>query len=635
MFETPGPRIFALPPGADFPAELVRGLLDRLSGPPHAMAEVQLFVNTSRMRRRMIDLFCASGAAFLPRIRLITELGAEALLADLPAPVPPLRRRLELAQLIMRLIDQDKTIAPRASVFDLAESLAALMDEMQGEGVSAQDIAALDVSDHSAHWTRTQEFLKIVSAYVGDAPAQDTEARQRVVVGHLAARWKADPPPGPVIVAGSTGSRGTTTLFMKAVAALPLGALVLPGYDFDMPQAVWAALDTDFIAEDHPQYRFHVLLESLGVPHSAVALWRGGVVAPSAARNAIVSLALRPAPVTDQWIADGKTLKDIAGATANMTLIEAASPRTEALAIALILRKAAEDGRTAALITPDRGLTRQVTAALDRWRILPDDSAGRPLALSAPGRLLRHVAGLFGQRLTAEVLLTLLKHPLVATGSDRGMHLKLTRNLELHLRRCGPVYPTGDDLIAWGHAQKEPDAPAWADCLAANLQGTETVTTRTLADHVAHHQSLTESLARGTAPTGTGALWAEDPGVKAQAVMQALADEAPYGADLSAQDYTALFTSVLNQGEVRDPALPHPHIMIWGTLEARVQGADLVVLGGLNDGTWPKLPNPDPWLNRDMRKKAGLLLPDRQIGLSAHDFQQAIAASEVVLTRAH
>ena len=104
---------------------------------------------------------------------------------------------------------------------------------------------------------------------------------------------------------------------------------------------------------------------------------------------------------------------------------------------------------------------------------------------------------------------------------------------------------------------------------------------------------------------------------------------------MSAQDYTALFTAILNQGEVRNPAQPHPHIMIWGTLEARVQGADLVIMGGLNDGTWPKLPNPDPWLNRDMRLKAGLLLPDRQIGLSAHDYQQAIAAREVVLTRAH
>ena len=636
MFETPGPRVFALPPGADFPAGLVRGLQDRLAGqPPQAMAEVQLFVNTSRMRRRIVDLFCANGAGFLPRIRLIADLGSETLLAGLAAPVPPLRRKLELAQLIARLIDADSSFAPRASIHDLADSLATLMDEMQGEGVLPEDIAGLDVTQHSEHWKRTQQFLAIVTGYLGDSPTKDGEARQRLVVQHLVDQWAAGPPKGPVIVAGSTGSRGTTALFMQAVAALPQGALVLPGYDFAMPDAVWAALDTDFTAEDHPQYRFHALLSALDVPHSKVSLWCPDAAAPCPARNALVSLSLRPAPVTDQWLTEGVHLADLAGATDNMTLIEAASPRAEALAIALILRKAAQEGRTAALITPDRGLTRQVTAALDRWRILPDDSAGRPLALSAPGRLLRHVAGLFGQRLTAEALLTLLKHPLTATGADRGMHLKLTRDLELELRRAGPMFPTGADLVLWAGEQREPAANQWAAALSISLLGLDGASTRPLADHIAHHQSLAESLARGASPTGTGALWAEDAGIKCLGVMQDLAAEAAFGADMSPQDYTALFTAILNQGEVRSPAQPHPHIMIWGTLEARVQGADLVILGGLNDGTWPKLPDPDPWLNRDMRQKAGLLLPDRQIGLSAHDFQQAIAAPDVVLTRAH
>ena len=632
MFESPGPHIFALPPGADFPAELVRGLRARLADqPPQAMAEVQLYVNTSRMRRRIIDLFCESGSGFLPRIRLIAELGQDTAMAGLPAAIPPLRRRLELAQLIAGLIDKDASFAPRAATFDLADSLASLMDEMQGEGVAPADIAALDVSSHSEHWRRTQTFLAIVTDYLGTTAAPDTEARQRLVVERLIRDWQILPPIGPVIVAGSTGSRGTTALFMRAVAGLPQGALLLPGFEFDMPPAVWAALDTALAAEDHPQYRFRALLDALNLPHSAVKLWRD-ISAPNPQRNALVALSLRPAPVTDHWLADGKKLTDLAFATKDMTLIEAASPRSEALAIALILRKAAQDGRTAALITPDRGLTRQVTAALDRWRILPDDSAGRPLALSAPGRFLRHVAGLFGQRLTSEMLLTVLKHPLTATGADRGLHLKLTRELELHLRRKGPAFPTGNDLVAWA---KEDDRAIWAAALADVLKGLELISTRPLADHVAHHKSLAEGIARGTGPSGSGALWAEDAGIKALAVMNDLAREALHGGDMSAQDYTALFTAILNQGEVRNPAQPHPHIMIWGTLEARVQGADLVIMGGLNDGTWPKLPNPDPWLNREMRQKAGLLLPDRQIGLSAHDYQQAIAAREVVLTRAH
>ncbi len=62
--------------------------------------------------------------------------------------------------------------------------------------------------------------------------------------------------------------------------------------------------------------------------------------------------------------------------------------------------------------------------------------------------------------------------------------------------------------------------------------------------------------------------------------------------------------------------------------------ADLVILGGLNEGTWPPQPHADPWLSRPMRATLGLPSPERRIGLTAHDFVQACGAPQVVLTRA-
>ena len=79
----------------------------------------------------------------------------------------------------------------------------------------------------------------------------------------------------------------------------------------------------------------------------------------------------------------------------------------------------------------------------------------------------------------------------------------------------------------------------------------------------------------------------------------------------------------------------HPRLFIWGPLEARLQQADLIILGGLNEGTWPMEPSPDPWMSRPMRKAFGLPLPERRVGLSAHDFCQALAAKRVVMTRAN
>ena len=637
MFDRPGPRLFGLPPGADFPAALLNGLEQRLSGqPPEAWAQVEIFVNTHRMRRRLQALFDAGPARLLPRIRLVTELGNGPASADLPPAVPPLRRRLELAQLVARLIRREPDLAPRAAVFDLADSLAGLMDEMHGEGVDPAALHDLDVSHLSAHWARTRAFISIVEHFFGEAAqeAPDAEARRRLTAQRLAAQWAEDPPAHPVIVAGSTGSRGATALFMEAVARLPQGAVVLPGFDFDQPGPVWDRLDDALTAEDHPQYRFRRLMDGLGLTRADIRPWVADSE-PNPARNRLISLALRPAPVTDQWLEDGHRLTDIPEAAAAMTLIEAPSPRAEALAIALRLRQAAEEGTTAALITPDRMLTRRVAATLDRWGIEPDDSAGTPLPLSAPGRLFRHIASLFGQKVTAEALLTLLKHPLTATGSDRGPHLLWTRELELKLRRYGPPFPTGADLIHWARARDTDDGrAAWADWLAGWLDGLDRIGTRPLGEHVETHVALAERLAQGPQGDGAGALWDEAAGEKARAALDELRAEAIHGGEMSPADYANLFHAVLNRHEVRDPKLPHPGIMIWGTLEARVQGADLVILGGLNEGIWPQVPPPDPWLNRDMRKRLGLLLPERRIGLSAHDFQQAVAAREVILSRA-
>jgi len=639
MFETdPAPRLYGLAPGVDFPRALVDGLRARLGdAPPEALARVQIIVNTRRMARRLRDIFDAGPPALLPRLNLVTDLGEGWQAGRLPPPAPRLRRQLELAQLVAALLDRAPDIAPRSAVFGLSDSLAALIDEMHGEGVAPDAIAALDIADQSGHWERIKHFLEILRPFFdSDAAAPDPEARQRRVVEALIDAWATQPPQHPVIVAGSTGSRGATHLLMQAVARLPQGAVVLPGFDFDAPAHAWDALADPLTSEDHPQYRFARLAQGAGIAPGDIRPWHEAPP-PCPALNRLVSLARRPAPVTDQWLRDGPALTDIPGATAGITLLEAPDTRREALAIALRLRAAAEEGITAALITADRNLTRQVTAALDRWRILPDDSAGQPLHLSPPGRFLRHAADLLADRTGADALLALLKHPLTHSGAGRGTHLRLTGLLEHHLRRHGPPYPDADGLRRWAAARQEdePALAAWIDWVCACLIGRDRPGPDPLPALVTAHRALAERIARGAeAPEGAGTLWDKATGEEARKAMDELAAEAGAGGALTPQDYARLVHDTLAAREARDAVEPHPRIRIWGTLEARVQGAGLLILGGLNEGGWPDPPPPDPWLNRALRLQAGLLLPERRIGLQAHDFQQAIAAREVWLTRA-
>lgn len=625
------PKVFSLPPGVDFASELVRGLQERQQGQqPEAMAKVTLYLNSQRMSRRVTEAFVKGKASFLPRIFVLADLARHPILSDLPPPSSALRRQLDLARLIDRLLQAQPDLAPRAALYDLAQSLGTLLDEMQDEGVSAETVSNLYVSDHAEHWARMQAFLRIVTPVMA---AEDGPARHRIASERLAEIWRNAPPQGPVIIAGSTGSRGPVALLMKAVATLPQGMLVLPGYDTDLPDGVWAQMDDALTAEDHPQYRFRRLMDLLGLTPPDIAPW----VAASPRdpdRNRLISLSLRPAPVTDQWLTEGQTLPDLVTATGGLTLIKAANPREEALTLALILRRAVSQGKKAALVTPDRNLARRVEGQLDRWAILPDDSAGVPLALSAPGRLLRHMARAFEAPLTADVLMTLLKHPLAGSGGNRGLHLLLTRDLELELRRKGPAFPTSEPILAWANARKEPQAPVWGAALAQVLAMLSAPPARTLADHVTAHRKATEILARGIAADGSGALWDKDAGIKAAEMMAMIEAESDHEGVMSSTDYRLLFDSLIAKEEVRSPVTGHPLVAFHGPREAREVEADLVILAGLNEAIWPASADPDPWLNRKMRKEAALLLPERQIGLSAHDYQQAVAGPEVILSRA-
>ncbi len=628
------PQIFGAPPGVDFAQGLVDGLLSRTADfAPEDLARTEIYVNTNRMQRRIKEVFAAGPAKLLPRIRLITDLAKDPVSVDIPPPVSPLRRRLELSQFVAKLLEQQPDLAPRAALYDLSDSLANLMDEMHGEGVDPETIANLDVSDQSGHWDRALRFLRIITPFFGDkTDAPDKEARQRAGITALAARWNMQPPQHPIIIAGSTGSRGSTALFMRAVSKLPQGGIILPGYDFDLPGAVWESMDDPMTSEDHPQYRFYKLMNLIGFQHSDVRPWSSQTpVHPE--RNRLVSLSLRPAPVTNQWLDEGPRLGDLITPTRNLTLVEASSPRAEAETIALRLRQAVDEGITAALISPDRMLTRQVAAALDRWNITPDDSAGTPLALSPPGRFLRHVADILGEPLTGETLLTILKHPLCHSNrDDRGDHLRHTRELELHLRRYGPPFPDAKTFRNW--AKKDENRKPWADWLTTLFGAYGSDKSQSLSKHIETHLKLAEQLCAGPNNTGTGGLWDETAGREARRICDMLIQDADAGGTMRTADYTTLFNAILADGVVRDRDAGHPNILIWGTLEARVQGVDLTILGGMNDGIWPEAPPPDPWLNRKMRADAGLLLPERRIGLSAHDYQQAIAGKEVWITRA-
>ncbi len=624
MFATPGPRIFTLPPGADVPAALAAGLMARLDGAaPEALARVRIIANTRRAARGIATaLAAAASPALLPRVQVIEDLADHPdAPEDLPPAIDPLRRRLHLVTLVRAYLDRSGEGGPLAARFDLAARLEALLDELAEAGIDPAAVVALDTGAHAAHWQRTARFLGILTgawpAILAEAGRIDGAARQRALVQHLAGVWATRPPAHPVILAGSTGSRPVTRALMRAVAGLPQGAIVLPGVDPHLSPEVWAAL-----GPDHPQAALGGVFEMFGTAPGAAAPWHGVEAEPRRAR--LLSHALRPAPVTDGWRAAIPTLApDVAAATAGLTLVEAARPGEEALAIALILRGALERGLArAALVTPDRALARRVATALGRWGIVPDDTAGRPLALTPPGIFLRLLARLAGAPPRAEALVELLKHPLA--GAVRPAHVAAITALERHLRREALPLLDLPALAAWGADAHGAWGRGVADALAPLAPPGEAPFATRAAD----------LLAAATALSGDRAFAQED-GAAAHSLLARLAATADLPMQLGAPEFSRALDTEMAGVDVRAPGFrPEPRIAILGALEARIEGAPLMVLGGLTEGTWPNPPGADPWLSRPMRAALGLAPPERQLGLSAHDFQSAFGAAEVVLTRA-
>ena len=642
MFEpSTKPRVFGTPIGVDFGQALISGLEEHLAGAqPESWGRVTILVNTTRMARHLRECFAAGPPRLMPRIRLVTALGHEPTLTPLEPEIPALRIRLQLRQAVARMIELQPDLAPHSAAFDLATSLAALMDEMDGEGVDPAVLEGLDVSGHSQHWERSLQLISILSNPASGS-FRGSQALARDAAQAMLAAWEAAPPQDPVLVAGSTGSRGTTRLVMEAVARLPQGGIVLPGVDFCQPDSVWeglirsAADPEKHREEDHPQFRFAALLAELGLGFSDLKHWSGEQPA-APERNALVSLSLRPAPITDQWMKEGPDLsEELPTACENLTLIEAPSPRLEADAIALRLREAVEKGQRAAVITPDRTLARQITAALERWDILPDDSAPLPLHQSPPGRFLLETAALFGNRPRLASVLSLLKHPLAAScEGQRGPHLLMLREFEGWMRGRAEPFISAETLNQWASRGRAPtNAIPWAEWVNTSFSGLAEAKAEDLSARIIKHLELSENLATGPGGTDSGELWKAAAGEVALATMRELIAVQDAGGIFQNRDYSSLIRQFFSGKEVRHAATPHPLIAIWGTLEARTQSVDLAILAGLNEGSWPASLSHDPWMNRAMRQQAGLLLPERQIGLSAHDYQQALGACEVVLSR--
>jgi ATP-dependent helicase/nuclease subunit B len=633
--------IATIPPNLPFLEALAAWWLHECAarGTPEDVADAFFLLPTRRAARGLTDAFLRqSGGAplLLPRIAAFGGVD-EAPLALAGAlwlePAVPVARRLAvLARLILALRGRHgaPTLVDRAWL--LAEALADLLDEAARSEI---DLAARlpDAAgrDFAAHWQVTVEFLRIITeawpAWLAEEGLCDVAARQIALLDAQSAAWQAVPPSVPVIAAGTTAAIPAVARLLRVVSRLPRGQLVLPGLDTGLDAASWDAL-----SDTHPQASLRALLTTLGVRRDDVAVWHSHPAVAPPARVDALRLALLPAGSLNLW--HDRSAPDPAG----LRLLDPADQQEEAASIALLLRGALEQpGATAALVTPDRALAQRVTAELLRFGVVADDSAGEKLAETPPSVLLRLLATAVAEQLRPVPLLALLKHPLVAAGLSPAACRRAARTLE-HAALRGPMPAPGVSGL-----RATPANAAFLDRLEGCLGPVLALGSQPVDAEIALRALLTaaEALAGTDVAPGAALLWRDEEGEALASAMTTLlaafADLPP----VSVADLPALLNAALAGIAVRSrralrgrDGAEHPRVFIYGLLEARLQSADLVILGGLVEGVWPPQTDPGPWMNRAMRAAVGLPSPEQRIGLAAHDFVSAACAGRTAVLSA-
>jgi len=664
---------------------------------PLALANITIWVPTRRAVRALADAFVTrfeGQSAMLPSIRALGDVDGDDLLfspaeADLhPSLEPviePIRKQLILSRLVnawsnslkpeQRSLYEGADIVMPASMSDaiwFATDLADLMDAVATEEADWAALVDLVPDDYANWWKLTLEFLQIATTnwpgILDELNQQDGASLRSEMLRKQADSYRKFGAPGPVIAAGSTGSIPATADLLKSIAHMEHGIVVLPALDRDLDDETWEKIDLpnnerdDYgAASGHPQYGLKKLLSRLGTSRTMQEIRHldGSVNPVSGAlrlREKLVSEALRPAQSTGQWqdLISVVSPEQSQQALAGVSLVEARDEREEALVIAMALRETLEQRhQTAALVTPDRNLARRVAAEMRRFGLEINDSAGQPLRKTTIGDFVRLVVRVGFAAPDPIALISLLKHPLTLLGETPARARRAANLFELVILR-GAISPPAFGQFA-SHVEKVETSMEggtkriarsvrrisqrdWKliHALASRLDslllpdlnddcinGLDQLTTTTI--------QLLETF--GVDASGElDRLYATEHGKQ---IAGFLGDLLTHGALLQSSfaQWPDVFDALFEPQVTRPTSGAHPRVTILGPLESRLQTYDRVVLGGMNEKSWPAATRNGAFLSRPMKSGLGLPPPERRTGLAAHDFQVLMGMKDVVLTR--
>ncbi|MBR5129905.1 MAG: PD-(D/E)XK nuclease family protein [Alphaproteobacteria bacterium] len=591
----------------DFAERLSSFVLEKYKSNPFGMACVEIILPTKRACLTVKEAFLHASqdkSLLLPKLTALYEM--DNLDEDLPPKMPKLNRTL----LLTKLCSAKPNIASIDKAVMIAIGLGELLDEFyQYEADVSLLNTLVQEKQFAEHWNETVTFLDIIHttwpkilAEYGQIDEMDYTIR---MIKSYAKKWADIPPTHPIIMAGFDGAIPAVIELAKVVNSLEDSVLFLNGVDTLLSPDEFKSLPPI-----HAQYPLKRLLDALKIYPNEILNYSS----EKSESELLMHEVLKPAEETDSW-------QYVQGITSNslshIKRFDCENTSHEALTVALLLREVLETPtKTAAFVTTDRALARRVSVEMKRWGIELDDSAGTPLLQTPIGIYLLLLSNVALTPQNGNNLLALLKHPLSAdTINPTLLRLKI-KNAEKKARRDNTLleYQTNTDLSIL------------YQLFTKNILYPFEVLLKT-------HIEVAEALATSHDRAGYERLWENDAGQVAYTFLTELLQYAHLLGDIDPAYYPKILELLMASLTVRPKYGMHPRLDILGPIEARFHKPDVIIVGGLNEGTFPQLPDMGPWLNRPMRVSLGLPAPENKIAVSAMDFANCFCAKEVYLTR--
>ena len=624
-------NIYNIPLSCAFLDVLAERFLKEYQDNPLELSDVLFLLPNRRSCQSLAEAFVRQQGlkpTLLPQMHSLADVDDEEIqltgfdlspeLKNLPPAMSATERLMIFTKIIMaKPADYGLEKMPAGQAAALAKELCSLMDLVYQQQLSFDKLSDIVPDEYAVHWQETLKFLAIITHYwpqiLQDEGKVDAVQRQNLLLQAQIRLWQKVHPRKRIVLAGTTAAFPLMKELVKVVASLKNGEVILYGLDKFLSEDDWAKVD-----EVHPQFELKSLLDYLELNRLQVADY---IEPKFLAREQLISEMMRPAVTSDKWRHLGRDfISD--KALQGLHLVECGDARQEAMTIAFLMREVLEmPEKTAALVTADRNLARRVAAELKRWDVDVDDSAGIPLTLTPVGIFLRQILCVEEQNFAPVEILALMKHPLYANGEDV---FDVRRQVRLYERAFLREQAEGADDSVFQKLQ---------DSLSAltTLYQQEKVP---LSELLKAHLQVAEGLASTDEKSGDKILWKGEAGESAARFMADMLEKSGVLGEISPQEYAGWLDILMGGRTVRRRYGTHPRLKILGPIEARLSQFDRVIIGEVNEGVWPQTVAADPWMSRPMKKDFGLPLPEKNIGVQAHDFSALLCHKDVYVIRA-